>query len=154
SRHDISASSPPNWRLGWAWALGMSRHYNQQEKDRSDCGCSSRPGSFGRNGSLAHRKRKLTKLPHHSTGNCVRSRLMNQHAPVATALCAVENVHHQRTREAPQGRGYKTTSSASCWFGLLRRRQPGGFPAFEAAGHGPDVFVAHFLQALGGERGT
>src|SRR6266849_909248 len=37
---------------------------------------------------------------------------------------------------------------------LLRRRQTSGFPGFEAAGHGTDVFVAHLLQTFGGERGT
>ena len=37
---------------------------------------------------------------------------------------------------------------------LFNRRQSGGFPCFEAAGHGSDVFVAHFLQTLGRECGT
>src|SRR4051812_9506355 len=46
----------------------------------------------------------------------------------------------------------ETATLASCQ--LRRRRQSGGFPGFEAAGHGADVFIAHFLQALGGERGT
>ena len=35
----------------------------------------------------------------------------------------------------------------------IGRRQAGGFPSFKAAGHGVDVFVAHLLQALYGERG-
>ena len=34
-----------------------------------------------------------------------------------------------------------------------RRRQTGRFPGFQAAGHGADVFVAHFLQGLGGKCG-
>ena len=37
---------------------------------------------------------------------------------------------------------------------LFRRGQSYGFPCFETAGHGADIFVAHFLQALGGERGA
>src|SRR5207244_12436724 len=37
---------------------------------------------------------------------------------------------------------------------LFRRGQSYAFPGFETAGHGADVFVAHFLQALGGERGA
>src|SRR5438093_12472909 len=37
---------------------------------------------------------------------------------------------------------------------VLRRRQSGGFPGFEASGHGADVFVARLLQAFGCERGT
>src|SRR4029453_1265129 len=36
---------------------------------------------------------------------------------------------------------------------LCRRRQTGRFPGSEAARHGADVFIAHFLQALGRERG-
>src|SRR5579885_1795054 len=35
---------------------------------------------------------------------------------------------------------------------LLRYRQSGGLPRLEAAGHGTDIFVAHPLQTLGGER--
>ena len=37
---------------------------------------------------------------------------------------------------------------------LFGRRQPGGFPRFEASGHGANVFIAHFLQALASERGA
>src|SRR5206468_12380567 len=37
---------------------------------------------------------------------------------------------------------------------LLLRRQSGSFPSFEPAGHGADVFVAHFLQTLSGQRRT
>ena len=36
---------------------------------------------------------------------------------------------------------------------LFCARQSGAFPRFEAAGHRADVFVAHLLQSLGGERG-
>src|SRR4026207_1514307 len=37
---------------------------------------------------------------------------------------------------------------------LLGRWQACGSPGFETAGHGADVFVAHFLQVLGSERGA
>src|SRR4029453_5288084 len=37
---------------------------------------------------------------------------------------------------------------------LFRRWQTCGSPSFETAGHRADVFVAHFLQTLSGERGT
>src|SRR5438046_10412475 len=33
---------------------------------------------------------------------------------------------------------------------LFCARQPSSFPSFEPAGHGADVFVAHFLQTLSG----
>jgi hypothetical protein len=37
---------------------------------------------------------------------------------------------------------------------LCCRRQTGRFPGFEAASDGADVFIAHFLQAFRGKRGT
>src|SRR6266487_2965586 len=37
---------------------------------------------------------------------------------------------------------------------LFCARQPSSFPSFEPAGHGADVFVAHFLQTLSSESGT
>src|SRR6266516_6215113 len=37
---------------------------------------------------------------------------------------------------------------------LFCARQPSSFPSFEPAGHGADVFVAHFLQTLSGQRRT
>src|SRR3981189_2197148 len=37
---------------------------------------------------------------------------------------------------------------------LFRGGQSYGLPGFETAGHGADVFAAHFLQALSGERGA
>src|SRR5215468_2468299 len=38
------------------------------------------------------------------------------------------------------------------WPQLFRRRQTGCFPGPEAAGHGMDVFVTHFLQVFSSER--
>jgi len=48
-------------------------------------------------------------LGHHSTGNCVRRRVMNPH------VCSHGAVRRRETwqeRDAPQGRGYKMTSRA------------------------------------------
>ena len=43
------------WRLGGARDLRLSRQQNQQKQHRNDYDCSSRPGSLGHCGNLAHR---------------------------------------------------------------------------------------------------
>jgi hypothetical protein len=42
------------WRRGGSWDLRVGWQQNQQEQNRNDCDRSSRPGSFGHSGSVAH----------------------------------------------------------------------------------------------------